>query len=60
VDVHEGEISHAAIAVNEDEGTDSNGSFSTNDAGGDAAETGGLDSAGEEEEETEGEVMHLS
>jgi hypothetical protein len=60
VDVQEGEISHASIAVSENEGTDSNGSFSASDAGGNTAETGGLDSAGEEEEEMEGEVMDLS
>ena len=46
--------------VGEEESSDSNGSFSASDAGGDAAETGGLDSAGEEEEETEDEVMDLS
>lgn len=56
----EGEVSRASVAVSEDEGNDSNGSFSASDAGGDAAETGGVDSAGEEDEETEGEVMVLS
>ena len=59
--VEEGETSHASITVSEDEGNDSNGSFSASDAGGDVAETGGLDSAGEEaEEDSEGEAMDLS
>ena len=44
----------------EDEVNDSNGSFSGSETGGDVAETGGLDSAGEEDEETEGELMDLS
>ena len=35
-------------------------SFSASEAGGDDAEIGGLDSAGEEEDETEGELMDLS
>jgi hypothetical protein len=46
--------------VVEDDGNDSNESFS--EAGGNVAPIGGLDSAGEEdeEEETEGEPMDLS
>jgi hypothetical protein len=46
--------------VVEDDGNDSNESFS--EAGGNLAPIGGLDSAGEEdeEEETEGEPMDLS
>ena len=43
------------------EGNDSSESFSASEAGGDVAETGGIDSAGEEDEEDmEGEVMDLS
>ena len=38
----------------DEEGDDSNGSLSVSETGEDVAETGGLDSAGEEEEETEG------
>ena len=42
------------------EGNDSSGSFSASEVGGDNAETGGLDSVGEEDEEdVEGEVMDL-
>lgn len=50
----------ALNVVGEEEGIDSNDSFSASEAGGDVAETGVLDSAGEEEEETEGEPMDLS
>jgi hypothetical protein len=46
--------------VGEGEGNDSNGSFSESGTGGDVAETGGLDSAGEDDDETEGELMDLS
>ena len=43
------------------EGNDSSESFSASEAGGDVAETGGLDSAGEEDEEdADAEVMDLS
>ena len=43
------------------EGNDSSESFTASEAGGDVAETGGLDSAGEEDDEnTEGGVMDLS
>lgn len=59
--MEEEEISRASITVSEDAGNDSNGSFSASDAGQDAVETGGWDSAGEEEdEEAEGELMDLS
>jgi len=43
-----------------EDGSDSNGSFSVSEPGVDVAETGGLDSAGEEDEEIEGEPMDLS
>ena len=43
-----------------EEGNDSNSSFSVSETSGDFAETGGLDSAGEEDEDTEGEPMDLS
>ena len=46
--------------VGDGEGNDSTESFSASEAGGDDAEIGGLDSAGEEEDETEGEWMDLS
>jgi hypothetical protein len=46
--------------VVEEEGNDSNGSFSASETGGDVVETGGLDSAGEEDEEIEGEPMDVS
>jgi hypothetical protein len=46
--------------VGEEEGSDSNGSFSMSETGGDVAETGGLDSAGEDDDETQGEPMDLS
>jgi len=43
------------------EGNDSSEWFSASEASGDVAESGGLDSAGEkDEEDTEGEVMDLS
>lgn len=42
-----------------EEGNDSNGLFDVSEMGGDVAETGGLDSAGEGDEETEGESMDL-
>ena len=45
--------------VGEEESSDSNGSFSVSETSEDVAETGGLDSAGEEDE-TEGEPMDLS
>lgn len=41
-------------------GNDPTESFSASEAGGDDVEIGGLDSAGEEEDETEGELMDLS
>jgi hypothetical protein len=44
----------------DDEGNDSSQSFSASEAGGDVAETGGVDSAGEEDEGAEGESMDLS
>ena len=47
-----------SVKVGEEEGNDSNESFSASETGGDVVETGGLDSAGEEE--TEGESMDLS
>jgi hypothetical protein len=43
----------------EEEGNDSNGLFGVSETGGDVAETGGLGSAGEEDEETEGVPMDL-
>ena len=46
--------------VHDEQGNDPTESFSASEAGGDDAEIGGLDSAGEEEEETEGELMDLS
>jgi len=47
--------------IGDEEGNDLKESFSASEAGGDDPETGGLDSAGEEEEEeTEGEPMDLS
>ena len=52
----EGETSNVA----EEEANDSNGSFSASETGGDVTATGGLDSAGEEEEEPEGEPMDVS
>jgi hypothetical protein len=42
------------------EGNDSSESFSASEAGGDAGETGAIDSAGEEDEDAEGEAMDLS
>ena len=42
------------------EGNGSSESFSASEADGDVAETGGLDSAGEEDEDVEGEAMDLS
>lgn len=42
------------------EGNDSSESFTASEAGGDVAETGGVDSAGEEDEDAEGEAMDLS
>ena len=57
MDVEEGYISHASTEVSEDDGNDSNGSSIASDARWEGAETGGLDSAGEEEEEMEGEVI---
>ena len=47
------------MSVEEMEGDDSNGSFTASETGGDVVDTGGLDSAGEEDE-TEGELMDLS
>ena len=44
----------------EDEGNDSNASFSASETGGEGMQTGGLDSAGEEDQKTEGEPMDLS
>jgi hypothetical protein len=41
----------------EDEGNTTNNSFSASETGGEAAEVGGLDSAGEDEDKTEGEPM---
>ena len=59
----QGDDSISLERVADEEGNDSNESFSASEAGGDVAATGGLDSAGEEEEEedeTEGEPMDLS
>ena len=42
------------------EGIDSSESFSASEPGGDVAETGGVDSAGEEDEDAKGEAMDLS
>ena len=56
----EGDDSISLERVADEEGNDSNESFSASEAGGDDAEIGGLDSAGEEEDGTEGELMDLS
>ena len=53
-----GDDSNSSEWVGHEEANDSNASFSASEAGGDVAETGGLDNAGEEE--TEGEPMDLS
>jgi hypothetical protein len=42
------------------EGNDSSESFSASEAGGDVAEIAGVESAGEEDEDAEGEIMDLS
>jgi hypothetical protein len=60
VNVERGDDSISSERVGEEEGNGSNDSFSASETGGDVAETGGVDSAGEEEEETEGEPMDLS
>ena len=44
----------------ENEGNGSNDSFSASETDGEAAETGGLDSAGEDEDKTEEEPMEWS
>jgi len=41
-------------------GNDSSEWYSASEADGDVAETGGVDSAGEEDEDAEGEAMDLS
>ena len=53
-----GDDSISSKRVGDEEGNESNEFFSASEAGGNDAETGGLDSAGEEE--TEGESMDLS
>jgi hypothetical protein len=54
-----GDDSISSERIGDEEGNDSNECFSASEVGGDDAETGGVDSAGEEEE-IEGEPMDIS